>query len=83
MRHWQPVSSGPVQLKAEVVTTIANFGLGVAMSEKPVLNLTAQAGQIYVFELDPGFAGGPVFKRRDVGALQEAANYIDAPLPAR
>lgn len=83
MRHRQVVPAGAVEVKAEVVPTIMNFGLGLAMMEKPVLTFNAQAGRVYAIELDPAFAGGPAFKRRGTDALQEAASYVDAPLPAR
>ena len=83
MRHRQVVAPGAVELRAEVVPTIVNFGVGLAMMEKPVLSITARAGETHVIELDPAFAGGPVFRQRDQAALREAVGYIDAPLPAR
>ncbi len=82
-RHVQEVSPGTVNLNAETVASVLNVGLGLVIMEKPQLQLQAKAGQLYVIEIDPGFAGGPVFKQRDSQALSSTQGYSPAKAPSQ
>lgn len=80
-KHTQVVAPGPVNLNAETVANVLNIGLGLALMEKPQMQIQAVAGSLYVVELDPGIAGGPVFQLRDVQALHQSRNFRNARVP--
>jgi hypothetical protein len=82
-RHVEEVIPGNVSLSAETVANILNFGLGLAVMEKPQLQLQAKAGQLYVIEIDPGFAGGPVFKVGDAQSLSSTHGFTQAKAPVQ
>lgn len=82
-RHVQEVSPGTVNLNAETVASILNVGLGLVIMAKPQLQLQAKAGELYVIEIDPGFAGGPVFKQSNAQALSATEGYSLAKAPSQ
>ena len=82
-RHVQEVSPGTVNLNAETVANILNVGLGLVIMEKPHLQLQAKAGELYVIEIDPGFAGGPVFKQSNAQTLSSTEGFSPAKAPSQ
>ncbi len=74
-----PVSPGKTVLSAETVPNPLNFGLGLAMMERPVLSVEARAGTAVFVEIGTGFAGGPSFTLTDEAtALAKGASLPTA-----
>jgi len=59
MRYAAPVAPGTVRIEAQTLANILNFGLGLAMMEKPSMTLAARQGSVAYVKITTGFAGGP------------------------
>jgi hypothetical protein len=60
-RYAAPVAPGPVTIEARTLANVLNFGLGLAMMEKPSLTITAQKDRVSYVKVTTGFGGGPSF----------------------
>lgn len=60
-RYAAPVAPGAARIEAHTLANFLNFGLGLAMMEKPGMTLTTQRGRVSYVRITTGFAGGPQF----------------------